>query len=433
VVLALILLVASACGAIGADSTIPTHVPVPITPPHGLLYAFAAADAVTSGGFNTDVHAVNLSDGTPVWQTQVSGRGVAALGGGTLYLGPYEGETGTLQAWNANTGAPLWRVTSPSGYELPVAATSDTMFVEAVTEPIKYGPPEIMLTALHARDGTPMWTVDLGLQPSEPAATTLGDGTLYLATTTLRGAGTPGPSQPGLTAVDTGSGKILWHTLLSGTAEAPLAPVLSDGVLYMAASDSSGQFGRAVLAVRASDGMLLWSKAAPAATEITGFVVTGGMVCYSYGGTNVPGGIVVLHASDGSLSWQSSTPGTSAFAGVSAAITADGSKLYALEPTSIASTAMTRLHVFDVSTGKSLLLQSFPRLPIQVTFGWSAPLQVVSGVLYVVGTRLSTNSAATGVSIAVALNTYDASLVWQHQFNGIAQPNFLVAPQSANP
>ncbi len=436
--LSLILLAASACGASSSVSTIATHIPVPITPPHGVLYAFAA-NSDASGGFDTDVYALNLSDGTQVWHAQVSGRSIAAIGGGKLYLGTYQGngsgaETGTLHAWNANTGAPLWRVTPPSGFEVPVAATSDTVIVDAITQPIQYGPPEVVLTALHAHDGTPVWKVDLRLQPSVPSAATLGDGTLYLATTTLLGAGTPGPSQPGLIAVETSSGKTLWHTLLPGTA---MAPVLNDGVLYMSASDSSGVYGRAVLAVRASDGMLLWSKAAPSASQIARIAVTGGTVCYSYGRLNAPGGIVALHAIDGSLSWQTSTPETSKVSGVSAAIAADSSMIYALDPPSSgAPTAATVLRVFDASSGKSLLVQPIPKLPIQIGIGGAEPLQVVSGVLYVVGTMLAVTQVATSqqqyVSIAVALNTYDASLVWQHQFSGNAQPTFLVSPQLAN-
>lgn len=61
------------------------------------------------------------------------------------------------------------------------------------------------------------------------------------------------------------------------------------------------------------------------------------------------------------------------------------------------------------------------------------PLQVSNSVLFVAGSGVALPvSTATQqppiVSIVLALNTHDGSVVWQHQFNGSAEPNFLIAP-----
>jgi hypothetical protein len=433
-ILALALIVALAvagCGASGTVHTTPTPTPVPVNPGHGVFYAFIANQGPT-GPTSTDINALTLGGGTQIWHQQMSGGGAgAALGGGILYLGtvqtagPTTPPTGTLQAFNANTGAPLWHVAPPSGEDVPVAANSDAVFAFAFSFGNPPSIPTLALTALRASDGTALWSANLGQAVGGPSTViALGDGALYLVTMSLPTSGTPGPGQSVLSAVATSTGKMLWNVPLSGPLTSSL--ILSGGTLYLAVQDSNDGGTNAILAVQASDGKLLWSKAPPTATTVFGIAATSQTVCYSYGQLNGPGGgIVVLHAADGGPIWQTQIPG-----GGPVPFTADSSAVYALESTkSAAPTLATTLNVFDANTGKVLLSKPFPTLPVAANFQTGTPLQVVNGVLYVVGSGFSPSTATQqppAISIILAFNTHDGSVLWQHQFNGSAQPGFVI-------
>lgn len=429
------LLPASACGAGGSVHTTPTHTPTPHSSGHGVLYAFGT-NLGANGPTSTDVYALGIGDGKQVWHTQVSGGGGgAALGGGTLYLGTYQSAgqssppTGTLQAFNASTGAPLWHVAPSSGVEVPIAASSTAVFAFSITFNSAQTVPTVALTALRASDGTTLWSADLGQTPGGPlSGIAFSDSALYLVTMSPPASGNAGPGQAMLNAVDTTSGKSLWRDPLPGPLNAGL--VLSGGVLYLAVQNLTQGGTSAILAVQASDGKTLWSKAPPAAAAVGGFAITSQTVCYSYGLLDGPGGgIIALHPADGSQRWQANIQ-----SGGPAPIAADLSAVYALESTkSAAPTLATTFNAFDASTGTAVLSKALPSLPIQEGFQAGTPLQMSNGVLYVAGSGVALPvSTATQqppiVSIVLALNTHDGSVVWQHQFNGSAQPNFIVAP-----
>jgi outer membrane protein assembly factor BamB len=424
-----LLLAATACGA---SPTITTPTATSTPQEHGALYVIAGNQG-PAGPASATVYALGLSDGKLLWHnSQLSGVvGTAALGGGTLYVGSVQRigsgpSQGTFAALNASTGALLWHHTPSAGFELPLAANGDAVFADEFAFLNTQAPPMQTLQALRASDGTPLWSA--AQNGSVNSLATVGNGALYLVTSSGATATSTTPPTYGLLALDTGTGKPLWHLALQGPMNAP-TPVLSGGVLYLSEEHFQGVGLASILAVRASDGTVLWHTPLVGKVPSGGVVVSDGTVCYSSGG-----GIVALHAADGSLSWQTSTQFSN---GPVSLASSDNSTIYALHTTTTKSqsgvSVATTLLAFDASSGKSLLTHPFPSLPIQAEFENGVQPQVAGGVLYVVGIGVPTQENTTTaqpqtISIVLALNASDGSLKWDRTLNGAAEQVLFVAP-----
>jgi outer membrane protein assembly factor BamB len=416
---------------------------VPPSPqPSGALYLVASNQSV-NGSLTSDLYALGLTDGKQRWHVQVPGAGTAALGGTTLYVGVVQvgnsGPTGsTIEALNAATGATLWQRPQPTGVVEPIGAHGDAVFAEVITFTSAGGAPSTAIEALRASDGTPVWTAAQG--GASIPGTAVGDTALYVVTGSLATATSTTPPAFTLRAFDTATGKPLWHLALQGAPAGPSGLVLSNGVLYLAeqiVSNSGKTVGATspLLAVRASDGAVLWQNASPAASIVGSLVVSGGTVCYSYGQvTSQDGGLVALRAADGHLSWQAATqaPG-------SVALAADASSIYALESTTTKSptsaSVQTTLLAFDATSGAARPPHLFPSLPVQADLETQTRPQVVDGVLYVVGTSVPTSPggpgpatpAAAPVSVVLAVRAQDGSLIWDHTVTGNIEPLLFIA------
>jgi outer membrane protein assembly factor BamB len=430
-----LLLAATACGS-SAKSTPPAATATPTAPAQAPSALYAIATTFGSAGpTGVTVSALGLGNGTPLWQGQFNASDISAAGGGgTLYLD--KGQLGnsatsqsTLEAVNASSGAELWHHPPTAGFGEPLAASNTTAFAFVVSLANPQAQPTEALTALRASDGTTLWSAPLSDALSGIPMWTLGSGALYVVAS-------PTPTSPTQTftmfAFNTSTGAELWHVSLQGAPTGHNTLLLSNGTLYFGEDTSTPSGAMAVVqAVRASDGATLWHTA-PVAGFINDLVVSGGTVCYSYSLGNGPGGaIVALHASDGSPSWQVPVQGNG-----EPSLAADGSAIYAVTSTTSKTTSMfgvtTTLLVFDASSGRSLLHQPFPSLPVQAQFAQGSGPQpkVVGGVLYVVGQAVSTGpgTSPTSQSIVVALNTHDGSLAWQRQIPGYIGQVVFAAP-----
>lgn len=405
---------------------------------HGALYVFATNQGPT-GPAGTDVYALDLSAGKLLWHSPRSGTEAgAAIGGGTLYLGTAQAGSalpqGALETLNASTGMSGWQKMQSPGIYVPLAASSDAVFTDAFTFVNSQGPPRESVQALRASDGAPLWSFAVG-QPGAAATSptaTLGDGALYLVTASEATATFKALPTYTLLALDTGTGKPLWRLALQSSLPVFTAPVLSNGVLYLSEQYFPGAGPGSppssfILAVRVRDGAVLWRSTPLGASGSV--VVSGGMVYYSYGLMDGPGGgIVALRAADGSSSWQATTQ-----SGGPVPLAAGDGVLYTAEQSKSATAVVLKLHAYDASTGRTIFERPFPSLPIQPDLGPGSPLQVVAGSIYLVVTGVSaqTGTLATPpqpVSIVLALNASDGSLKWGRTLLGAAGPSYFVVP-----
>src|SRR5260221_3430254 len=257
----------------------------------------------------------------------------------------------------------------------------------------------------------------MGRRPSATACSTWSPRLELTATSTT-------PPTYSLLALDTGTGKPLWQLALQSPLGGSSAPVLSAGVLYLAEQyfqASTGYTPRSViLAIKASDGTVLW-QTTPVAAAAGNVVVSDGTVCYSYISVNGSrGGIVALHVADGSLSWQATTQ-----SGGPVPLAAGNGVLYAVDQGKWALVGLQlTLHAYDASTGKSIFEQPFPSLPVQLVPDAYMQLQVVGGAIYLVtwGVPAQTSSPTAErqqMSVVLALSASDGSLKWDHTSDGV--------------
>jgi outer membrane protein assembly factor BamB len=257
-------------------------------------------------GLGQAVAALNASDGVQRWKTTLvdpnspNGAEVDRLlvANGVVYVGTEQ----FLNALNASDGTLLWRSAQPVGPVINLAISADTLYLN-----------NGILYAFNASDGTERW--EWYSEISGPVGTHLStmalvndtlytadtgrlDGTAYVfavdvktgkerwrahlgkASSSYWEAGVLGLAVEGgkvfvtadvapaeaLYALDSSTGKPLWHFSLPAGARFPTAPTAAGDMAYVAATDTEQQSGL-VYALHASDGSLRWhfSTAGPAA------------------------------------------------------------------------------------------------------------------------------------------------------------------------
>jgi len=199
--------------------------------------------------------------------------------------------------------------------------TPAATLVSPLTHRTAYWSQNAYLWALRASDGQVAWKVGGWTGPlpncgagctatytSGPGAPTLVDGILYDTAIDAQHA------TPELYAIDAGDGTIRWHTPLPGCLQ-DAAPFVRDGVIYLTTSGHAGgnfpcEPTGLVLAVRASDGVLLWrATVEPLVSDNP--VLIGGLIALassnSYPADDLTTYLTVLRVSDGARVWRRAT------------------------------------------------------------------------------------------------------------------------------
>ncbi len=285
--------------------------------------------------------------------------------------------------------------------------------------------PHDAILALRAGQIAPLWRLDV---PGDIAPWAMADdSTLYAM---VSGLDPSAPPFGDLSAIDARDGKVRWQLALQSTLPSYSVPVESGGVLYFSEQYCACRslIPSTMLAVRASDGKVLWQKTAPDGVVTTGTVVTGGMVSYSYARANNDpgGGIIALHAADGSPGWQVSWPSAipDGFVG------GDG-VLYAATVAPSGREGQLAVVAYNVQTGAPLFDRPLPRLPVQLDSpSGQGGFQEAGGTLYFVspGNPIATGPTAQLVSMVLALRASDGSPKWARTLDGDIEPTFFVVP-----
>lgn len=233
--------------------------PLSPDPPRGVLY-------VANDGFG--LFAFRIADGALLWETQEAPQNeqnaafpnvaltAPVLDGNTLFVGSGSSVIGVpdgpLMAFRADTGAMLWHTYVDSRYPTsfaPIAVISGVLYVKASSDT---GPNGILRV-------NPVNGASLGFVPSTSPLSYLASQTTYFATASLVGdayffSGPPPFPVPPPTTFNYGlagfDGHVRWR-LTSSDSQLRLS-VWSGNVLYL-------RDGVTVVAVRMSDGAVLWT------------------------------------------------------------------------------------------------------------------------------------------------------------------------------
>ena len=425
VTVALLVLLLSVSGCQAPPT--PTRIPAPSATPMsslpqggsaGIAYLIAAPPFKKGEPpAYRDLYAVRLSNGRMLWRQRFGPQdGVFPLADErVLYLGSgseQPGGQGRIAALRASDGQVIWRSALQAGAVVPLVASGNAVFVEALSPATDAVPPyqPDAIEALRASDGALLWKVP----ETSGAWATLGNGVLYL-TPIIQGA-TPSQTTYLLVALDTSTGKLLWQITLPRPQSYYQAAVLSNGVLFMTPQQTTlhgSTPATALLAVRASNGQVLWQATTPGLARGSPVVVADGAVCYLADAPFSPAsGIVALHTQDGSLSWQFFSQSSQPFL-----LLPSGGVLYALSETLQTTSYQERLDAYAMSDGSHL-----SRIPLPSSDGLGL-MQVADGVFY--GVVDTPNATA---ALVISLKASDGSLNWRYQIAGEHVQSLLVAP-----
>lgn len=229
---------------------------------------------------------------------------------GIVYAYIYPGATATigtmdkllLVAWSGRTGVELWRTTilAPCCQAPLTWVAGDNLAVLDTSR-----------TSGTGSDGNPLWSLLL-LRASDGAR---------LGVTRLPGRDLPAvvdnavyQCQPDKTivAMRVSDGALIWRSLAAASAAIPLVPrcaIMEDGdelLVSMPAAGNSSAIERSyeLLALSATTGQTLWRRAPQTSQDSEPLAVGDGVVVLSEGNPNLPTSIVALRASDGSVVWR---------------------------------------------------------------------------------------------------------------------------------
>jgi outer membrane protein assembly factor BamB len=291
----------------------------------------AVVNGVVYLGASDGLYAFNASTGALLWRYATNGLVLtsAAVANGLVYFGSYDYN---FYALNAATGALQWKYATRGPVTSPTVA-NDIVYV---------GSWDGNMYAFNARSGALLWVYTYGgAGCSTPA---VADGAVYFGST---------GGVFYLFALNATTGSLLWRYDTGNSAAS--APAVANGVVYIGSFQPGGLY-----AFNASTGALLW-RYAPNEVVFTSPAVANGLVYFGSEDDNV----YALNASTGALVWKFRTgnyvDSSPAVANGLVYIGSDDNNVYAL----------------NASTG-ALLWQYTIGGPI----GFSSPV-VANGMVYV--------------------------------------------------
>jgi len=245
------------------------------------------------------------------------------------------------------------------------------------------------VSAFKTSDGTRLWHQDLG---QAVVVETVVNGIVY--GTVVAGLD---PRQRAILALDASSGKVLWQSpQAGGTLER-----VAEGVVYVGFDSMSAPGATGLSALSASDGALLWHDAV-SAVSVNVFAVVGGQ---AYLGVYEPPEefLVALDSQTGRQRWRFPHNGGTDVA----ALRATDQTVYVLSNDGQPHTPATLLSALSASDG---LVQWRQPLPVSQVATW----QLAGEALYL----------GSGDGVILAVNSSDGALLWQTQ---------LAHPQRSDP
>lgn len=272
--------------------------------------------------------------------------------------------------------------------------------------------------ALRASDGSQRWRYMVDNSPSVKEVNDI----LYITTSSFAPPDSSTPSaappdiQGSLLALRASDGTLLWHYQgLSGSrfggGGIGIDPLVDSGVVYISTGDQSGQ--NFVSALQASDGMLLWRYKLPGNKSIAlaELQVINGVIYIGTGDQAGQNFVSALRTSDGMLLWHYKLPGN-------ALTTLTGLhvvKGVAYISTEDKSSTGTYLHgtVYALQSSDGTLLWQYQ------ANGQLAGIGIGNGRVDVFTFDYSeTNSALISTSL-IMLGSSDGKFLWQHKYGEI--------------
>ncbi len=256
------------------------------------IYVASIAGSTVIASSENTVYAFDTKSGNQMWSkqvTHVAAAGVRSAHGIVYVESAILTSSYTVSALRITNGSQLWQYTASAFTPDFLGEVNGTAYIVEM-----YGSSleriNQSLTALRAGDGKVLWHVPLknagGLVRALSVAT---NGTLYLTTT-----------YGSVIAVHSSTGSLLWQHIAQGMTPEGVGdafPVaIANGVVY--ANDT-----RETLALRATDGYVLWKKGyigTPSLPFIVQPIVDDGIVYIA--GRNEP--IQAVRAGDGTEVWQ---------------------------------------------------------------------------------------------------------------------------------
>ncbi len=257
------------------------------------------------GTLDGTVYALDVSTGHQLWQKQLGGGIISAptIDSGVVYVGS---DNNYINALNAQNGSVLWRFDAGMGNETVVPSSV------VIANGVMYGSANDQtdhsyLFAVNASTGAQIWRIKVVGQLFTNVQ--VGNGTIYLASSTIARAGGSSATSGYVYAFDAQTGRQLWRSITLGNAVLS-APTISNNIVYAGSVDSF------VYAFNAQTGVLVWRHQLGGPISATPLVVNGtlfvGVVSnpstvpptLTNDATTTGGSIVALNASTGNLLWQ---------------------------------------------------------------------------------------------------------------------------------
>lgn len=249
---------------------------------NGVAYVVAGSTIGESGA----VYAFNAGTGALIWKFAPGLLlGPPAVANGVVYV-----STGYVYALDANTGAPIWESRNDS-YGVSTTVVNNIVYVSGTND----------VEALDAGTGTLIWEHPLSASLPFAASPTVANGVVYVIT------------QDGiLSALNAGTGALIWsrNFSVSPTPQPTLYKTygglsVANGVLYVEAADPTSRHDAYnVWALNPNTGARIWRSPNIATAYFASTPAVAKGVLYVGAYVNTSGYVYALSTGTGALIWQ---------------------------------------------------------------------------------------------------------------------------------